>query len=60
MILHCVAQTLPVSHVKGVEEQRIHVGVSAERDFQGVSEVETEKNEESFHHHVDREALTGL
>ena len=39
-LLHCVAQTLPVSHVEGIHKERIHVGVSSNRYFKGISEVE--------------------
>ena len=58
LILHCVAQALPVSHVERVEEQRIHVWVSGEGHFQRISKLETEKYEESLDHdHVVGDCL---
>ena len=42
-----------MSDVEGIHEERIHVGVSTNGYFKGISEVEAEENNETLGDHVE-------
>ena len=41
-----------MSDVEGIHEERIHVGVSTNGYFKGISEVEAEENNQTLGDHV--------